>query len=170
MGFIAGAEKVAEASWELQQVSLELREQTPNDTAFADSVRLVARSRLQPVLGYEYNPTILPPELAYLIGQGDCSEQSMIELRMLNEGGIDAHPVYGTVYGYGSKSLHMTVEYTNEDNNTAQRIDAKDFPTFWKYTEGKEYIYLTMFPGDYNLFALIADVWTRLLWEIGNNH
>lgn len=159
---MAGAEKVSEASWELKQVALELRENSANDTDFAENVKLVARSRLIPVAGYEINPTMLPAEIAYLVGQGDCSELSLIELRMLKEGGVDARPIYGSVYGYGSKALHMSVEYINKDNGTIQRIDQDEFPGFAKYTEGKIYIYLAMFPGEYNLFALVTEWWNEM--------
>jgi hypothetical protein len=113
----------------------ELREQSKDDVDFANNVRIWVWKRVTPSSpSFQNNPTIQPPELAYLTGNGDCSERSLLMTKMLTDEGIPSHTIYGTVGAYG----HQSVEYTV--NGTTRIIDQEQFPAFRKDGDGVQSI------------------------------
>jgi hypothetical protein len=125
-------------SYLIEQKALEIKERSINDYDFTNNVKVWVYKRVQTSPIYKGTPEIRPPEMAYLTGGGDCSERALLITRMLNDGGIEAHPIYGAV----GPEEHESVEYLI--NRTTHRIDEKEFPNFVKHGDGIhpiEYIY-----------------------------
>lgn len=125
-------------SYMIKEQALILKERSSTDTGYVNNVKIWVYKKVQTPSLYKGTSEINPPEIAYLTGTGDCSERGLLIARMLNEGGIEAHPIYGTVGSEG----HESVEYTI--NGIVQRVDEHEFPNFIKHGDGiskSEYVY-----------------------------
>jgi hypothetical protein len=123
----------------IDRQAYELHQQSTDDVDFANNVRIWVWNHVTPSgKAYQGGLLIQPPEIAYLTGSGDCSERSLLMTKMLNDEGIQAHSIRGTVGAVG----HQSVEYTV--NGTTRIIDQEQFPDFRKDLDGvgsNEYVY-----------------------------
>lgn len=126
-------------SYMIKQKALEIKGHSSDDIDFANNVKLWVYHHINIPPANKGMSAIQPPEIAYLTNQGDCSERSLLMTRMLQEGGIEAHPIYGTVGAVG----HMSVEYIT--NGTVNMIEENEIPDFVKHGDGistfTEYVY-----------------------------
>jgi hypothetical protein len=124
------------SSYLIKQKALEIKERSLNDHDFANNIKIWVYNNIKYIDSGTME--IKPPEITFLTKQGDCSEDSLLMAKMLNEGGIEAHPIYGST----GIERHESVEYTI--NGTTQRVDETEFPNFVKHGDGIqsiEYIY-----------------------------
>lgn len=124
-------------SYMIKQQSLDIKEHSVGDMNYTKNVKLWVYKNVK----YVSKPgsEISPPEITYMVREGDCTEYSLLMTRMLNDGGIDAHPIYGSS---GTGSMHESVEYTID--GITRRIDSTELPTFKKHGDGlqsTEYVY-----------------------------
>jgi transglutaminase-like putative cysteine protease len=120
----------------IKQKALEIKESSSNDFSFANNIKVWVYKNIKYVDSESME--IKPPEITFLTKEGDCSEDSLLMAKMLNEGGIEAHPIYGS----NGVDMHESVEYTV--NGVTHRIDEKEIPNFIKHGDGiqsTEYIY-----------------------------
>jgi len=112
----------------IEQKTIEIKEYSPTNRDFVDNVKSWVYTNIK----YEDSHTleIMPPEITILTKRGDCSEYSLLITRMLNDGGIEAHPTYGS----NGADMHESVEYTI--NNLTRRIDEVEVPNFVKHGNG----------------------------------
>jgi hypothetical protein len=124
------------SSYLIKQKALEIKDSSPNEFSFANNVKSWVYKNIEYVDSDSME--IKPPEITFLMKQGDCSEDSLLMAKMLNDGGIEAHPIYGS----NGVDMHESVEYTI--NGVTHRIDEKEVPNFIKHGDGiqpAEYIY-----------------------------
>jgi hypothetical protein len=124
------------SSYLIKQKAFEIKENSSNDSSFANNIKLWVYKNIKYVDSDSME--IKPPEITFLTKEGDCSEYSLLVAKMLNEGGIEAHPIYGS----NGVDMHESVEYTI--NGITHRIDEKETPNFIKHGDGiqsGEYIY-----------------------------
>jgi hypothetical protein len=124
------------SSFMIDQKSHEIWAYSYNDTDYIQNVKTWVVTNVKYINSYTIE--IKPPEITYLIKQGDCSENSLLMARMLNDVGIAAYPIYGST----GLEMHESVEYIL--NGTISRIDEQELPYFVKRGNGIqaiEYIY-----------------------------
>lgn len=134
--FAIYAGSIMASSYFIKQKALEIKENSLNDFSFANNIKLWVYKNIKYVDSDSME--IKPPEITFLMKQGDCSEDSLLMAKMLNEGGVEAHSIYGS----NGVDMHESVEYTI--NGVAYRIDETEVPNFIKHGDGiqsAEYIY-----------------------------
>jgi uncharacterized protein (UPF0333 family) len=123
-------------SFVIDQKAHEIRAYSSNDADYVQNVKTWVWANVKYVDSYTVE--IKPPEITYLVRRGDCSENSLLIVRMLNDAGITARPIYGST----GPEMHESVEYVI--NETTYRIDEEEFPQFVKHGNGiqsVEYVY-----------------------------
>jgi hypothetical protein len=151
--FIAYVGMFQISSLMIERQAHELRLQSTNDVDFANNVRIWVWNRVSTKGNYQNGYMINPPELSYLSGVGDCSERSLLMVKMLQSEGIESHTIYGVV---NDGEYHQSVEYTV--NGTIRIIDQEQFPSFIKRGNGIQAI-----EYEYDVFWFIP-------WRSYNNN
>lgn len=115
-------------SFIIEQKSHDIRSNSLNDMEYVENTKQWVYKNIK----YSTTNTMLiqSPEITFLTKQGDCSEYSLLIVRMLTDEGIDAYPIYGSDGIY----MHESVEYIL--NGDAYQIDKKEHPNFKKYSNG----------------------------------